>query len=152
MRFNHDLTTRALDDDEVRTRVLGEGLLVEVFETALRDGAVLKLFAGPEPASCSDEDPRLCLAELPLPSEPLQRLNNSDGGRGFALSEPLTGVGADDAGEGRLARSWRLVANGRCVASGSVGTFESEADLKLENPAISAGNKITIHRFGFVCR
>jgi hypothetical protein len=153
VKFNHDLTTAALDDDAVRTRVLGEGLLVEVFETALRDGtAVLKLFSGPEPNSCSDEDPQRCLAELPLPPEPLQRLNTPAGGRGFALAGPIHGIGGELAGEGRLARSWRLIANGQCVAQGSVGAFESEADMKLENPAISAGNKITIYQFGFVCK
>jgi hypothetical protein len=151
VKFNPYLTTAAANDDALLTRVLVEGLLVHTFETALHDGAVLKLFAGPEPATCLDDDPQTCLAELPLPPKPLQRLNTSDGGRGFALAGPLAGVGGELAGQGRLARSWRLIANGQCVAQGSVGAFESSTDLRLENPAISAGNKLTIYQFGFFC-
>lgn len=51
-------------------------------------GAVLKIFSGAVPASCSDPDPGVCLASISLPETPFKR----DGDR-LAITEPFVGWG-----------------------------------------------------------
>jgi hypothetical protein len=130
----------------------GEQIQQELLLTladAFYDSAVLKLFAGPVPASCSDPDPDHCLCSIPLPETPFRKVNDSK-----LESEVWLGAGNSESGGGRLCRSFRLFGrDGSVICQGSAGAYEDSVsgqpvDLRLGNPAIASGREVKI-RFKF---
>jgi hypothetical protein len=121
-----------------------DGILVRIIQESLGYGATLKLFSSPPPSTCSDPDPEICLCEIELPDTPVVKANG-----GVEIAEKWIGKGNVAAGRGRLCRSFRLAANdGEVICQGSVGAPEdTDADLRLGNPAVSEGMKVVISKF-----
>jgi hypothetical protein len=106
----------------------------------LKHGALLRFFSGTVPSATIDPDPAICLAEIELPDPPFSKC---DGNK--LESTSWSGHGADAAGKGRLARSFRIVDNvGTCIVQGTVSEPEGSGDIKLGCPSIAKGQELTV--------
>jgi hypothetical protein len=115
-----------------------------LWSDALGATAVFRLLAGDMPASCEDADPvGPILVEIHLSVHPFQKRDGE-----LRLTSALLGKGAEAAGKGKLARSFRFYhKDGSCVLQGSVTPPDDDGDLLLDNPSIAAGQNLVVNQF-----
>jgi hypothetical protein len=110
---------------------------------SLSRGGAFKVFAGAVPDSCENDDPAGLIAYIELDPRPLHEVDGA-----IELIEPWTTYGNQEAGKGRLARSFRLCdRDDDTLIQGSITAHEEGGDLKLSNPSVAKGEKFVISKF-----
>jgi hypothetical protein len=115
---------------------------LDAIETVIGVDAVLKLFAGAQPANCAAADAGAALAVLNLPTDYM--LAAAAGSK--AKDGTWQDLSADSAG---TAGHFRLYATGGtvCGLQGSVTVSGGGGDLQLDNPVLAAGQTVTVTAF-----
>jgi len=113
---------------------------LDAIEATIGATAVLKIFTGAQPASCTAADSGTTLASLTLPADWMAAAS--------AGSKDLTGTWQDASADGTgTADHFRLynAAGTVCGLQGSVGT--GAEDLVVDNDSFAAGQQFTITSF-----
>jgi hypothetical protein len=115
-----------------------------ILTDGLGQSATFRLHSGECPENCEDPDPAgPVLVEIPLGPHPFQKRDGQ-----LRLSEGLVGKGAEAAGKGKLARSFRFYgADGTCILQGTVTPPGDDGDLLLDNPSIAAAQNLVVGSF-----
>lgn len=112
--------------------------MLDAKATAIGPSPKLQLRTGAPPANCAAAATGALLAELPLPASWMTAAAN--GQKSFAAVTPVNAVASGTIGHYRILDS----TGATCHEQGTVGLAGSNPDVAVDNPAVLAGQQVSV--------